>query len=127
MEILKSAPQALGMNAHCERMIGSIRREALDHVLILNEAHARHVLTAYERHYNEHRPHRARSNYLRAPTNSPSPCTSSTATDSCAPGSSAVSSMSTATRPDLQRRLSAPTGRGPTIYSAPQRTLEFRD
>jgi transposase InsO family protein len=48
------------MNAHCERVIGTIRREALDHVLIMNEAHARHVLTAYQRHYNEHRPHRAR-------------------------------------------------------------------
>ncbi|MFJ5725627.1 integrase core domain-containing protein [Streptomyces sp. NPDC093149] len=60
MEILKSAPRAPRMNAHCERVIGSIRREALDHVLIMNEAHARHVLAAYERHYNEHRPHRAR-------------------------------------------------------------------
>lgn len=49
------------MNAHCERVIGSIRREALDHVLIMNEAHARHVLAAYQQHYNEHRPHRARS------------------------------------------------------------------
>lgn len=44
------------MNAHCERIIGSIRREALDHVLITTEAHARHVFAAYERHYNEHRP-----------------------------------------------------------------------
>ncbi|MGW1710534.1 integrase core domain-containing protein [Streptomyces sp. NPDC002206] len=48
-------------NAHCERVIGSIRREALDHVLIMNEAHARRVLAAYEWHYNEHRPHRARN------------------------------------------------------------------
>ncbi|MFI1338157.1 integrase core domain-containing protein [Streptomyces sp. NPDC020845] len=61
MEILKSAPQAPRMNAHCERIIGSIRREALDHILIMNEAHARHVLAAYERHYNEHRPHQARN------------------------------------------------------------------
>ncbi|MFV5998587.1 integrase core domain-containing protein [Streptomyces sp. NPDC056231] len=60
MEILKSAPRAPRMNAHCERVIGSIRREALDHVLIMNEAHARHVLAAYERHYNEHCPHGAR-------------------------------------------------------------------
>jgi hypothetical protein len=50
MEILKSAPRAPRMNAHCERVIGTIRREALDHVLIMNEAHARHVLAAYERH-----------------------------------------------------------------------------
>ncbi|WP_411293687.1 integrase core domain-containing protein [Streptomyces kunmingensis] len=42
-------------------MIGSIRLEALDHVLILNGAHAQHVLTAYERHYNDHRPHLARN------------------------------------------------------------------
>ncbi|MFF3878289.1 integrase core domain-containing protein [Streptomyces sp. NPDC001978] len=61
MEILKSAPRAPRMNAHCERVIGSIRREVLDHVLILNEAHARQVLAAYQRHYNEHRPHRARN------------------------------------------------------------------
>ncbi|WP_239150321.1 transposase [Streptomyces sp. SID13588] len=61
MEILKSAPRAPRMNAHCERVIGSIRREVLDHVLIMNEAHARQVLAAYKQHYNEHRPHRARN------------------------------------------------------------------
>ncbi len=60
MEILKSAPQAPRMNAHCERVIGSIRREAVDRVLIMDEAHARHVLADYERHYNKHRPHQAR-------------------------------------------------------------------
>lgn len=48
------------MNAHCERVTGSIRREALDHILILNEAHARQILTEYQNHYNGHRPHRAR-------------------------------------------------------------------
>ncbi len=48
------------MNARCERVIGSIRREALDHVLIMGEAHARRVLAASQRHYHEHRPHRAR-------------------------------------------------------------------
>ncbi|MGW0885667.1 integrase core domain-containing protein [Streptomyces sp. NPDC002671] len=49
------------MNAHCERVIGGIRREVLDHVLILDEAHARQVLVAYQRHRNEHRPHQARN------------------------------------------------------------------
>ncbi len=48
------------MNAHCERIIDSIRREVLDHVLIANEAHAREVRAAYKRHHNEHRPHQAR-------------------------------------------------------------------
>ncbi|MFG2561809.1 integrase core domain-containing protein [Streptomyces sp. NPDC048496] len=60
IKILQSAPRAPRMNAHCERVSGTIRREALDHVLIVNEAHARHVLAAYQRHYNDHRPHRAR-------------------------------------------------------------------
>ncbi|MFI6359291.1 integrase core domain-containing protein [Streptomyces sp. NPDC050743] len=59
-EVLLSAPQAPRMNAHCERVIGTIRREALDHVLIMNEAHARQVLAEYQHHYNRHRPHRAR-------------------------------------------------------------------
>jgi putative transposase len=44
VDVIKSAPRARRMNAHCERIIGSIRREALDHVLILGEAHARQVL-----------------------------------------------------------------------------------
>ncbi len=48
------------MNAPCERIIGSIRREMLDRVLIVNEAYACQVLAAYRRHSNTHRPHRAR-------------------------------------------------------------------
>ncbi|WP_407700674.1 integrase core domain-containing protein [Streptomyces endophyticus] len=48
------------MNAHCERVIGTIRREALDHVLVINEAHARRVLAEFQKHYNSHRPHRSR-------------------------------------------------------------------
>jgi transposase len=61
LDVVKSAPRAPRMNAHCERVIGSIRREVLDHILILGEAHARQVLAAYQRHYNEHRPHQARN------------------------------------------------------------------
>ena len=49
------------MNAHCERVIGTIRREALDHVLIMNEVHARQVLAEFQHHYNRHRPHQARN------------------------------------------------------------------
>ncbi|MCC8250199.1 transposase [Saccharothrix luteola] len=58
--IIRSAPQALRMNAHCERVIGTIRRELLDHILITGKAHARQVLKTYEHHYNRHRPHQAR-------------------------------------------------------------------
>ncbi len=47
------------MNAHGERIIGSIRREVLDHVLVMGEVHARQILTTYQRHDNTHRPHQA--------------------------------------------------------------------
>jgi putative transposase len=60
MDILTSAPQAPRMNAYCERVIRTLRNEVCDHVLILNEAHARQVLAEYQRHYNQHRPHQAR-------------------------------------------------------------------
>ena len=47
------------MNAICERMIGTLRRELFDRLLIANERHLRRVLTDYLRHYNAARPHRA--------------------------------------------------------------------
>jgi transposase InsO family protein len=59
MRILASPPQAPRANAICERMIGTLRRELLDRVLIVNEHHLRRVLTEYLRHYNVARPHRA--------------------------------------------------------------------
>ncbi|WP_051796766.1 integrase core domain-containing protein [Kibdelosporangium aridum] len=60
IDILTSAPQAPRMNAHCERVIRTLRNEVCDHILILNEAHARDVLAEYQQHYNHHRPHQAR-------------------------------------------------------------------
>ena len=48
-------PQA---NAHVERLIGGLRREALDHVLILHRRHLSKVLGEYAAHHNSHRPHR---------------------------------------------------------------------
>jgi transposase InsO family protein len=59
IRILASPPQAPRANAICERMIGTLRRELLDRVLIVNEHHLRRVLTEYLRHYNAARPHRA--------------------------------------------------------------------
>lgn len=53
-----TAVQAPRMNAIMERWIGSVRREVLDRILILNAAHLRKVLTEYEVHFNTHRPHR---------------------------------------------------------------------
>jgi hypothetical protein len=50
------------MNAIMERWIQTCRRELLDRTLIWNQAHLLHALRNYERHYNEHRPHRGISN-----------------------------------------------------------------
>ena len=45
------------MNAICERLIGTLRRELLDRTLILNQVHLRTVLAEYQEHYNTARPH----------------------------------------------------------------------
>ncbi len=59
IRILASPPQAPRANAICERIIGTLRRELLDRLLIVNEHHLRQVLTEYLQHYNAGRPHRA--------------------------------------------------------------------
>ncbi|WP_425909736.1 integrase core domain-containing protein [Nitrobacter sp. TKz-YC02] len=42
-------------NAYAERLIGSIRRECVDHVVVFGERHLRHVLLSYMNYYNETR------------------------------------------------------------------------
>jgi transposase InsO family protein len=59
IRILASPPQAPRANAICERIIGTLRREVLDQLLIASEHHLRQVLTEYLLHYNTARPHRA--------------------------------------------------------------------
>src|ERR1019366_6104685 len=55
--ILRTAVQAPRMNAICERLVGTLRHELLDRVLILGERHLRAVLAEYQVHYNTARPH----------------------------------------------------------------------
>ncbi len=55
--ILRTAVQAPRMNAICERLVGTLRRELLDRVLILGEQHLHAILTEYQAHYNTARPH----------------------------------------------------------------------
>jgi hypothetical protein len=56
--VLTSPPGAPRANAICERLIGTLRRELLDRILIVNERHLRRILTVYLHHFNEGRPHR---------------------------------------------------------------------
>ena len=44
-------------NGHAERLIGSIRRDCLDHVVVLGERNLRHLLHSYQIYYNEMRTH----------------------------------------------------------------------
>ena len=55
--IVRTAVQAPRTNAICERLVGTLRRELLERVLILGEAHLRTVLAEYQVHYNTARPH----------------------------------------------------------------------
>jgi putative transposase len=59
IRVVLTAPQAPRMNAIMERWVGSVRRELLDRILIMNERHLRTVLAEYETYFNTHRPHRA--------------------------------------------------------------------
>jgi len=59
IRILASPPQVPRANAVCERMIGTLRRELFDRLLVVNEHHLRRILTDYLQHYNTARPHRA--------------------------------------------------------------------
>src|SRR6476646_10358064 len=53
------APASPWQNGVAERLIGSIRRECLDHIIVLGEAHLRRILKSYARYYNETRTHLA--------------------------------------------------------------------
>ena len=53
------APASPWQNGFAERLIGSIRREGLDHVIVLGEAHLRRILKSYADYYNSVRTHRS--------------------------------------------------------------------
>src|SRR5277367_5170110 len=54
-----TAPVSPWQNGFAERLIGSIRRECLDHIVVFGEAHLRRILRSYGRYYNDVRTHRS--------------------------------------------------------------------
>jgi transposase InsO family protein len=59
IEEVITAPRSPWQNPYVERLIGSIRRECLDHVIVLHERHLRRLLTSYFQYYHHWRTHRA--------------------------------------------------------------------
>jgi putative transposase len=55
--VLRTPIMAPRANAIGERLLGSVRRECLDHILILSESHLRRILSEYALYYNRARPH----------------------------------------------------------------------
>jgi len=62
-----TAPKSPWQNPYVERLIGSIRRECLDHVIVLNQKHLHKILASYRDYYLNVRPH------LSLEKNSPNP------------------------------------------------------
>ncbi|TML83360.1 MAG: integrase [Actinobacteria bacterium] len=59
MKIIRTPIRAPNANAYAERWVGTLRRECLDRILIINRRHLEHLLRLYTAHYNRHRPHRS--------------------------------------------------------------------
>jgi putative transposase len=55
--VIRMPVRAPPASAFAERFVGTVRRECLDHLLIVNERHLRGVLTDWQAHYNDHRAH----------------------------------------------------------------------
>jgi putative transposase len=59
IQVITTPPRAPRTNAICERVVGTLRRELLDRILILGPGHLRRILAEYTLHYNSHRPHQS--------------------------------------------------------------------
>ncbi len=57
--VIRTPVRSPRANSFAERFVGTLRRECLDHVLVLGTPHLRKVLAEYARHYDGHRPHQS--------------------------------------------------------------------
>jgi putative transposase len=57
--VIKTPVRLPRANSYAERFVGTLRRECLDHILILGEGHLRKVLAEFASYYNGHRPHQS--------------------------------------------------------------------
>jgi putative transposase len=62
IEMVRVGPRAPNLNAYCERWIGSIRQECLDHFIVFGEAHLRYLIDEYVEFFNTCRPHQGLGN-----------------------------------------------------------------
>lgn len=72
---MRTAYRAPKENSICERLLGSVRRECLDHAFVLNEAHLLRVLQEYVVYYNTVRPHQGLGQRIPDPPHAASPVT----------------------------------------------------
>ena len=69
IRVLKTAARAPSMNSVCERFLGSVRRECLDHIIILNERHFLHTRREYAfSYFNPIRPHQGLGQRIPVPS-----------------------------------------------------------
>ncbi|MFC1609759.1 integrase core domain-containing protein [Myxococcota bacterium] len=70
-QVVQIPPKSRNLNPICERFLGSVRRECLDHILILSESHPRRVVTEYGGYFNRSRPHQGIHQRIPADSNNP--------------------------------------------------------
>jgi transposase InsO family protein len=73
IEILRTPVRAPRANAYCERFMGSLRRECLDHILILSEKQWCRLVNGYVQYFNEDRPHQGIDQRIPAGPNASQP------------------------------------------------------
>jgi transposase InsO family protein len=71
VRVIKTAIRAPNMNAIAERFVGSLRREALDHVLVIDEEHLARIGREYAMFFNSARPHQGIGQRVPDPTTRP--------------------------------------------------------